>query len=84
MFELSENMLKPDDRADYKSVLEQVDRLIEQLPEQQKIVFLKSRKEGLSSKEIATELNLSPGTVDNYISASTRFQIGRASCRGRV
>ena len=71
--ELSGNMLKPDDRADYKSVLEQVDRLIEQLPEQQKAVFLKSRKEGLSSREIAAELNLSPGTVDNYISAATKF-----------
>ena len=71
--EFSPNILKTDDRADFKSVLEQVDRLIEQLPEQQKIVFLKSRKEGLSSKEIAAELKLSPGTVDNYILAATKY-----------
>jgi RNA polymerase sigma-70 factor (family 1) len=61
------------DGVDYSSVLEQVNRIIGQLPEQQKIVFLKSRMEGLSSKEIAKELNLSPGTVDNYISGALKF-----------
>ena len=61
------------DRVEYSSVLEQVNRIIGQLPEQQKIIFLKSRMEGLSSKEIAKELNLSPGTVDNYISAALKF-----------
>ncbi len=71
--ELTENMVLTDNRMDFKSVLEQVNRLIEQLPEQQKLVFLKSRQEGLSSKQIASELNLSPGTVDNYISAATKF-----------
>ncbi len=29
--------------------------------------------EGLSSKEIAADLHLSPGTVDNYISAAMKF-----------
>lgn len=80
MLELDESLIVSDERVDFKSVLEQVDRLIEQLPEQQKLVFLKSRREGLSSKEIAGELNLSPGTVDNYISAATKFlrsRIGR-------
>jgi RNA polymerase sigma-70 factor (family 1) len=71
--ELTENLIKTEDSADYKSILEQVDRLIDQLPDQQKTVFLKSRKEGLSTKEIATELHLSPGTVDNYISAALKF-----------
>lgn len=71
--ELSGNMVKPDESADYRSVLAQVDSLIEQMPEQQKTVFLKSRKEGLSSKEIAAEMNLAPGTVDNYISAAIKF-----------
>ncbi len=71
--EFTETFENSGDRADFKSVLEQVDRLIGQLPDQQRTVFLKSRKEGLSTKEIAKELHLSPGTVDNYISAATKF-----------
>ena len=58
---------------DYNSVLEKVYQLIEQLPPRQKSVFLKSRNEGLSSKEIAQELGLSSGTVDNYISGALKF-----------
>jgi DNA-directed RNA polymerase specialized sigma24 family protein len=33
---------------------------------------VKSRQEGKSSKEIAVELGLSSGTVDNYISESLK------------
>ena len=62
-----------EEQIEYKSTLEQVDGLIEQLPEKQKIVFIKSRKEGKSSREIAKEMNLAPGTVDNHISAALKF-----------
>jgi len=62
-----------DQQIDYQSVLEQVNCLIQQLPEIQRKVFLKSRKDGLTSKEIAKELKIAPGTVDNYISASLKF-----------
>ncbi len=57
----------------YKATLEQVDRLIEKLPEKQKVIFVKSRKEGKSSREIAEEMNLAPGTVDNNISEALKF-----------
>ncbi len=73
ILEISQKKAKTDDLAEYKSALEQVYHLISQLPEQQKIAFIKSRKEGLSSKEIATELNITAGTVDNYISAALKF-----------
>lgn len=66
-------MFNIDQRIDYQSVLEQVNSLIQQLPEIQRQVFLKSRRDGLSSKEIAKELRIAPGTVDNYISASLKF-----------
>jgi len=61
------------EQIDYKSLLERVQRIIDILPERQKTIFIKSRDEGKSSKEIASELGLSPGTIDNYISESLKF-----------
>ena len=58
-----------------KSVLECIQEIIEKLPERQKVIFRKSREEGKSSREIADEVGLSPGTVDNYISQSMKFII---------
>ena len=34
---------------------------------------MKSRQEGKTTKEIAAELGLSPGTIDNYISEAIKF-----------
>ena len=56
----------------FKSILERVKQIISILPDRQRFIFLKSREEGKTSKEIAAELNLSPGTVDNYISDSLK------------
>lgn len=70
---------KPEDSTEIESqiefrfALEQVKQIVEQLPEKQKAAFLKSRQEGKSTKEIAKELGLSRGTVDNYISESLKF-----------
>jgi len=58
---------------DYQSILERVQQIVDKLPERQKTIFLKSRQEGKSTKEIAEEIGLSPGTVDNYISESLKF-----------
>ena len=54
-------------------IREHLDRIIAKLPEKQRIIFLKSRLDGISTKEIAIELGLSPGTVDNYLSESLKF-----------
>lgn len=62
-----------EEQLEYKATHEQVDRLIEKLPEKQKIIFIKSRKEGKSTREIAEEMNLAPGTVDNHISSALKF-----------
>jgi RNA polymerase sigma-70 factor (ECF subfamily) len=62
-----------EEQLEYKATLEQVDQLIGKLPEKQKIIFIKSRQEGKSSREIADEMNLAPGTVDNQISAALTF-----------
>ncbi len=62
---------------DYQSALNRVQQLIDKLPERQKEIFRKSRLEGKPSKEIAEEMKLSPGTVDNYISEALKFIRGR-------
>jgi RNA polymerase sigma-70 factor (family 1) len=73
LYESSQSSSAAENSIDYKSVLEQVQQIIDKLPERQKTIFLKSRTEGKSTKEIAKELGLSPGTVDNYISESLKF-----------
>lgn len=62
-----------EERIDYTNLLTRIDKIVDKLPEKQKGVFIKSRHEGKSSKEIAVEVGLSPGTIDNYISESTKL-----------
>ena len=57
----------------YQKVLEQVLEMIKDLPEKQQDIFIKSRFEGKSSKDIAAEINLTPGAVDNYISKTLKI-----------
>ena len=73
LYENSQSTNEIEDKIHFQSVLERVQQIIERLPERQKIIFLKSRQEGKSTKEIAKEIGLSPGTVDNYIAASLKF-----------
>jgi len=73
LYENSQFSSEIEEGIDYHSVLEQVELIVNKLPEKQKTIFLKSRKEGKSTKEIAEEVGLSPVTVDNYISESLKF-----------
>lgn len=58
---------------DYHSLLGFVDQLIEELPPRRKEVFLKSRKEGLSTKEIANQMKISPKTVENQLTEALKY-----------
>ncbi|RKD89830.1 RNA polymerase sigma factor [Mangrovibacterium diazotrophicum] len=58
---------------DYASLLKRVDEIVDGLPDRKKLIFQKSRKEGKSSKEIATELEITIGTVDNQISDALKI-----------
>ncbi len=64
---------------DYESVLQQINQLIELMPPRRREIFMKSKLEGKSSKEIASELNISAGTVDNQVSEALRFIRSRLS-----
>ena len=73
LYENSQSSSETEEAIDYQSVLAQVEQIVNKLPERQKTIFFKSRQEGKSTKEIAEEVGLSPGTVDNYISESLKF-----------
>ena len=57
----------------YESALLQINLIIGQMPQRRREIFMKSKLEGKSSKEISAELNISPGTVDNQVSHALRF-----------
>jgi len=58
------------DKFEYGELKESIDKIVNDLPEKQKEVFLLSRYEGLSHKEIAEKLNISTKTVEYHISQS--------------
>jgi RNA polymerase sigma-70 factor (ECF subfamily) len=57
----------------YNSLYQYITELVSQLPERRKQVFIKSRFEGLSIKEIAEELKISHKTVENQLTAALKF-----------
>ena len=61
---------KPEDLAASAQALYENEllKIIDKFPDKQKQAFIKSRFEGKTTKQIAQELKLTPGTVDNYIS----------------
>ncbi len=73
LLENSNSSSDTEEQINYHSTLEQLNDIISKLPDRQRTIFLKSRQEGKTSKEIADELGISSGTVDNYISESLKF-----------
>jgi len=82
--ELMENMLlcqqkemDETDTPDTKLIFDEYQRMLEKaicnLPEQKRKIYQMSREEGLSHKEIAEKMGLSPHTVQSHISDSLRF-----------
>jgi len=59
--------------SNYESILQQITIIIEKMPPRRREIFVKSKLEGKSSKEIADELNISDGTVDNQVSEGLKY-----------
>ena len=54
-------------QLEYIDLLDQMNLALEKLTPRQKEIFLLSREKGLSYKEIAEELSVTPKTVENHI-----------------
>jgi len=59
-------------RLDFLELQERLEASVKQLPEKCRLVFRLSREEGLSGKEIARELQITPKTVENHINRALR------------
>lgn len=59
--------------VEYNDLLEKAEKIIEQLPDRQKTVFLLSRREGLSNDEISNKLNINKKTVENHLAKAKSF-----------
>jgi len=58
---------------DFRSTKKTIDHFVDQLPPRRKEVFIKSRIDGCTIKEIAEELGTSPKTVENQLSEALKF-----------
>lgn len=61
------------EQTEYNDLREKIEDIIDELPVRQKEVFILSRKEGLSHKEIAEKLEISTKTVEYHITQSVSF-----------
>lgn len=57
----------------YDSLYQYITKLVKQMPARRKEIFIKSRFEGYSVKEIAEELQLSHKTVENQLTDALRY-----------
>jgi len=53
--------------VEYEEIKAGIDKIVANLPEKRQQVFILSRTEGLSNKEIALQLNISEKTVEDHI-----------------
>jgi RNA polymerase sigma-70 factor (ECF subfamily) len=70
---LSVDNLSLETHPDYEALLSKLELLIDQMPERRKEIFLKRKKEGMSVRNIAETMNISPKTVENQITEAMNY-----------
>lgn len=72
--EMGDNLdMQTSQKITYDSLYRFITDLVNQLPARRKEIFIKSRFEGLSIKEIADELKISHKTVENQLTDALKF-----------
>lgn len=57
----------------HKEFWQQIQKVIDKMPEQRRNIYLLSRDKGHSHKEIAAQLSLSPATIRNHLALALQF-----------
>lgn len=68
-----ESDIQTSQKINYDSLYQLIADLVDQLPERRKLIFIKSRFEGLSVIEIAEELKISHKTVENQLTDALKY-----------
>lgn len=58
---------------EYKELAQQINDLVDRLPDKCRAVYKLSREQHLSHKEIALQMNISPKTVENHLTKALSF-----------
>jgi len=66
------NFLNPEDDLEFQDLKNEVEKAIHELPEKRKQIYMMSREEGLSYKEIALRKSIKVKTVENHINLALR------------
>ena len=70
---LSDNDNSTENEVDKMLLEEYIDKLADELPPKRRQIFILSRKEGLSNKVIAKQLNISESTIETQLSKALEF-----------
>lgn len=69
----SSETISPDRALETKELKAVIDEAMDKLPEKARVIFVLRRHEGLSLKEIAEKLDISPKTVENQITRAIKI-----------
>jgi RNA polymerase sigma-70 factor (ECF subfamily) len=65
--------LETSQKINFSSLKSRLDNLVSMLPVRRREIFIKSRMEGLSVKEIAGDMQISKKTVENQLTEALKF-----------